>query len=765
MIRRYSLLTIALMCAVIVSADPVSKSVARQIAKNFLQGQGKTVKGEPARAPRMKVDGRLNETAAYYVFNSSDNEGFVIVSGDDQTEQVLGYSMNGAFDEDNMPENLREWLQGYAEQIELIAAGKAVPARVPIHSESIGTRMTTTWNQGYPYNASCNFNNTRCATGCTATAVAQVMYWNRWPQSATTAIPGYTTRTYGYEISGITATTFDWDNMIDSYAGSYTSAQAIAVASLMRYVGQSVEMDYGPSSGAGFGKVIYALAHYFDYSPDVTYEKASSYTITQWDNMIYTELQQRPVVYEGYSTGGGHAFVIDGYDSSNGLYYVNWGWGGGSNGWYRLRVMDATGTGIGGSSTSDGYANNQGAIFGIRPNDGSAAATNRYLKGQQSLFVRYSDSAPCGAMYSYIYNPYSENLHFDYGLAKLNGAGDIQEVFDIAEDVELGNDRNYSIGYIPDPNYGMEAGNTYKFAFVSREAGDTEWHKAFADNKYFEVRFTTYDDYEIILHPLQDLQSMDVYVVGENRVNSTSTFNVNLLNNGEDFDNTVYVLAKKPGNEEYESIGRLGFVLEAGDGGDVSFPLTPDQVGTYYLRLAYDSEGTNVIAETSVEIEKAKFDAIGLTYGYDGDNLNIEYENNNDQTYSNYVIIMLYTVENGRLSTHLGQFNEEPTIDPNTSQIVSYSVGPLSPGDYCAIIYYDPDFTQAWNMSVLKYLYFTVDSEGKATVDIQHVSSENAQEATLNNPDGIYDLQGRRLNGKPSRGGLYIQNGKKVVVR
>ena len=101
----------------------------------------------------------------------------------------------------------------------------------------------------------------------------------------------------------------------------------------------------------------------------------------------------------------------------------------------------------------------------------------------------------------------------------------------------------------------------------------------------------------------------------------------------------------------------------------------------------------------------------------------------------------------------------------NTSQIVSYSVGPLSPGDYCAIIYYDPDFTQAWNMSVLKYLYFTVDSEGKATVDIQHVSSENAQEATLNNPDGIYDLQGRRLNGKPSRGGLYIQNGKKVIVR
>ena len=53
MIRRYSLLTIALMCAVIVSADPVSKSVARQIAKNFLQRQGKSVKREPVRAPQV----------------------------------------------------------------------------------------------------------------------------------------------------------------------------------------------------------------------------------------------------------------------------------------------------------------------------------------------------------------------------------------------------------------------------------------------------------------------------------------------------------------------------------------------------------------------------------------------------------------------------------------------------------------------------------------------------------------------------------------
>ena len=30
--------------------------------------------------------------------------------------------------------------------------------------------------------------------------------------------------------------------------------------------------------------------------------------------------------------------------------------------------------------------------------------------------------------------------------------------------------------------------------------------------------------------------------------------------------------------------------------------------------------------------------------------------------------------------------------------------------------------------------------------------------------DSYYDLQGRRINGKPTQRGVYIKNGKKVVV-
>ena len=47
----------------------------------------------------------------------------------------------------------------------------------------------------------------------------------------------------------------------------------------------------------------------------------------------------RPVLYAGYSTkGGGHEFVIDGYDEK-GMFHVNWGWDGRDNGYFQLATL------------------------------------------------------------------------------------------------------------------------------------------------------------------------------------------------------------------------------------------------------------------------------------------------------------------------------------------------------------------------------------------------------------------------------------------
>ena len=59
-----------------------------------------------------------NETVYFYVFGVENNEGFVIVAGDDRVTPVLGYSHTNGFPVDDMPPNLKWWLGEYARQIE-----------------------------------------------------------------------------------------------------------------------------------------------------------------------------------------------------------------------------------------------------------------------------------------------------------------------------------------------------------------------------------------------------------------------------------------------------------------------------------------------------------------------------------------------------------------------------------------------------------------------------------------------------------------------
>ena len=195
--KLYLTVAIALLVAIASVAEPVTKGAARQIASLFLQSQGKSVKSEPARTQRMrgKAAAGTEQTAAYYVFNTSDNDGFVIVSGDDRTEQILGYSMNGAFDEEDMPENVKAWLQTYADQIESMGNG---PRRAPSHTyhDAIPVIIKTLWGQDTPYNNACppyiiGGNTYSSVTGCVATAIAQIMYHYKYPTAVTTAIPAY----------------------------------------------------------------------------------------------------------------------------------------------------------------------------------------------------------------------------------------------------------------------------------------------------------------------------------------------------------------------------------------------------------------------------------------------------------------------------------------------------------------------------------------------------------------------------------------------
>ena len=268
---------------------------------------------------------------------------------------------------DVLPVHVESWLQGYEEQIDwLYNHPDAALARKAVSNNAISPLLgNVEWSQDSPYNMLCPGH---CLTGCVATAMAQIMYYHRWPEKTMKEIPGYTTQKLGLSVDNIPIGPIDWDNILPSYSdnSNASTTQKQAVADLMLKCGTALQMDYDfEGSGASVQNVAAAMIDYFDYDASATYIRRSDYGMDRWNKIIYDELAAgRPVCYGGQSfTKGGHAFVIDGYDAE-GYYHVNWGWGGRNNGYFLLNILDPY------NSPDSGYQNDQEAVIGIQKNTG-----------------------------------------------------------------------------------------------------------------------------------------------------------------------------------------------------------------------------------------------------------------------------------------------------------------------------------------------------------------------------------------------------------
>ena len=369
--KRFFIPLLSFLAVITVNAKPITLEQARQKVIAFQMTRGDIRPMKAVAYKNRQVSKRAASTTAYdpyYVFERDNGEGFVIVSGDDQTIDVLGYTDEGKFDYDNLPPGLQDLLDDYARQIEKIQAGAPVLKAPAVHPK-IATLMTSKWSQGSPYNNVCPLDEgKRSVTGCVATAMAQILYYNRDKSVTETqaAIPGYTTWTKKINVSGIAAgAPIDWNNMKDTY-GSATDLQKTAVANLMLYCGVSVKMDYtNSSSGAQSYEVVNAIQNYFGYRAD---SYLWDYTNdTEADAVMYGEMEAGRAVYvSGANATVGHAFVCDGYES--GRYHINWGWGGQSDGLYYLsNLTPGDGQGIGGSD--DGYNSWREFLINMEPKD------------------------------------------------------------------------------------------------------------------------------------------------------------------------------------------------------------------------------------------------------------------------------------------------------------------------------------------------------------------------------------------------------------
>lgn len=375
------LLLLAMTCGAY--AEIISDSLAAQIAAATYHRQTVSAgKKAPAKAIRF-VKAAAPKFANLHIMNAEDGSGFVIVAADDVAHPILGSSDSGAFQADNMPDNLRWWLSEYERQIQwAISNGltssedtrqewsRLLAEQTTAAEVVVAPMLQTQWGQEAPYyDMTPTIAGQHCPTGCVATAAAQIMKYYEYPSV------GFGTHSYSigakHYSADFGATHYDWANMLNNYYGESPSfLSSAAVATLMSHVGIACNMQYAKEgSGAYAWAPMVGLHDYFGYSDHMMFIDRNNYPSEDtWRALIQYQLDNgMPFILGGSDEQAEnfHSFVCDGY-KSDGSVHINWGWEGLMDGYFQLSALTPSQVGIGGG-TSMNFSFDQSAIINIKP--------------------------------------------------------------------------------------------------------------------------------------------------------------------------------------------------------------------------------------------------------------------------------------------------------------------------------------------------------------------------------------------------------------
>lgn len=617
--NRLLLFAGSLLMPMVVMAGPRSFQQAKAIAEKQAALLGVTIDQKAMTKARKQGDtGKMNlSQQSYFVFPNANSKGFTIVSGDDRLPEIVGYSSQGSYDENNLPEGFISFMKAYqnlynkvnlgdAEALKNLAEIKAWRNKKNASAASTSAVApllgNIEWDQTSPYNNMCpKYDSVHvAATGCVATAMAQVMAYYKYPKQLKADIPGYVNRWNGIpmEIPTITQEEgiYDWDNMLPKYnkEANATQQQKDAVAKLMYHCGAAVRMSYGPESGAAVSSS--KLAKYFGYDADLMMDLSrSSFTLDKWMQIIDTELAAgRPVLYGGQSSENGHQFICDGKDE-NGLYHINWGWSGNQNAYFDLSILNPEKGGTGSGSAADGFNRYCTMTIGIAPDNGVVDAP---LAQIPSISVLYdadyvvitkgtrkskSDKFEFTQQVTFV-NQVKQAFKGFLGLGILQKDGSYKLVSD-KKYVSFDGKREDGMMSSLDPkltvNEAFEVGKTPVYAIYSTD-GKT-WEKAdyMNGNAPLVVKAT---DYELSLASALNAQLK--LESAELKTGAKSTFQVTLSNDCDfEYQGIVNVfsdmIAEKPSalvTDIFVSVPAHGTITR-------SFELLPKKAGDLYLWL------------------------------------------------------------------------------------------------------------------------------------------------------------------------------------
>ncbi|RBW58201.1 hypothetical protein DS884_10095 [Tenacibaculum sp. E3R01] len=365
MIKKITLFTMVLLfCFKSAFADPINKKTALLVANKWInKNQQKNAKSAQENVASIK-EVYYENSLVYYLINFNSG-GFVIVSADDATKPILGYSDKGTFDTSLNTPQMKDLLNAYksfvyesakAQKVNRKKVTKSAWNKILNPSKNKSQKRTTTiapfmddilYTQSSGFERFCpSDNDGQAIVGCVATAMSQVMRYWEFPSTGR-GQTSYNHRKYGNLSVNFEEQTYDWSNMSKTRADNEN-------AKLSYHAGVAVKMNYGTSANGGSGaytsNALSALKRNFKYNSGASMVYRYRYSDQEWNTLIKEQLnEKRPVLYSGRSKnlqdpnagGAGHLFALDGYDTTDqgDFFHINWGWAGRSNGYFYLTEM------------------------------------------------------------------------------------------------------------------------------------------------------------------------------------------------------------------------------------------------------------------------------------------------------------------------------------------------------------------------------------------------------------------------------------------
>ena len=294
-------------------AETPNPTGAKQFAEDFFKTNAPRF--TPGKVYQKSVLRQSYQSASYkatpvFVFQNAE-KGFVVVAQNNNRFAVAGYAPEGLFQADSVPPQLSALLQFYEDSLQI----KPTAIQKTSSGEPVMTPLLD--EAGIALNQFHHEEVGGCPSGCVATAFVQIMAYYKYPDKGVGS-HCYTHPIYGQRCADFGNTTYNWNNPTNE---DYKK--------LSYHVGIAMDMNYcGSSYGSAPSRSNYqkAMSDYFRYY--LNNGSTESY-------FIINEINNQRPAYAELPGDIGHSVVLDGYDT-DGLFHINFGWGGQYNGYYVL---------------------------------------------------------------------------------------------------------------------------------------------------------------------------------------------------------------------------------------------------------------------------------------------------------------------------------------------------------------------------------------------------------------------------------------------